>query len=562
MSTRRFRSVILLTASVLASTATLSLAQLVAPPPPPPPPAPPPPAAAPPAAPAKPASPGRQWGVNRQDLAFAYTMLEQELRARPPEGADVAAVNRAFDALSQRFFRLDLAGAVQQIHTLIMSRRKEEPTYARRFLWSMKAEVLPAVWVNGSSRNINSAVGAIYVASRAGVPVEQLKVKFALEIEGNPGVAGTRHEFTFDGSKDPDPWRQVKLTLHNDPLPRLKPGRWRVRLVPIDPPAPPGAIDGGAIDVGFWTVVDESPIKVRGEIDDRLTKLREAAGNLPAEDPRGGIEFLLAIDTASNRASLLNEAMSPTKSAEFLLDQPAMIAELRHETSELEAGRNPYKNRSGDWWRAFTTPGGPLAARVYAPKPPADKGDPGPRPLIIALHGVGGDEAMFMEGYGAGEIKRLAEEMGFIVVSTRTEALMRDDQNFDRLVSALMQDYSIDLRRVYVVGHSMGAMAAARLAQTRGGELAAVACLAGGPRGGGTPNAEAKPWAPMLVIAAKLDTIIPATGLKAGAESAAKAGHAVEFEVTKDQGHTLMVGANLRRAVTWMLKHTAPERGK
>jgi dienelactone hydrolase len=97
---------------------------------------------------------------------------------------------------------------------------------------------------------------------------------------------------------------------------------------------------------------------------------------------------------------------------------------------------------------------------------------------------------------------------------------------------------------VYLLGHSMGAGAAARLAQERPRALTAVACLAGGA---GVTAAGAPP---VLFLGAQLDPIIPAARVKA----AAAATPTGVYEERVNEGHTLMVRGAVLRALPWMLQ--------
>lgn len=59
-----------------------------------------------------------------------------------------------------------------------------------------------------------------------------------------------------------------------------------------------------------------------------------------------------------------------------------------------------------------------------------------PRPLLVVLHGAGGDENMFPEAYGAGIIKRIAEKHGLLVASPRrtaSAAIRSGSRNSSRL---------------------------------------------------------------------------------------------------------------------------------
>ena len=45
--------------------------------------------------------------------------------------------------------------------------------------------------------------------------------------------------------------------------------------------------------------------------------------------------------------------------------------------------------------------------------------------MIVALHGMGGDENSFFAGYDNGAIRRVAEERGYIVVARKAGGRIR-----------------------------------------------------------------------------------------------------------------------------------------
>jgi pimeloyl-ACP methyl ester carboxylesterase len=166
------------------------------------------------------------------------------------------------------------------------------------------------------------------------------------------------------------------------------------------------------------------------------------------------------------------------------------------------------------------------------------------RPLgvLLALHGAGGDENMFVDAYGQGVAARLAAEQGLVLVSPTTTPFVQSAEPFDSLLAVLRRDYRVDTTRVYVMGHSMGAGAAASLARARPSQIAAVVCLAGG-----APVAVSFA-PPMLFIGASLDPIIPAARVRAAAEGTPTG----RYEELAGEGHTLMVRRGVLRGLAWI----------
>jgi pimeloyl-ACP methyl ester carboxylesterase len=97
---------------------------------------------------------------------------------------------------------------------------------------------------------------------------------------------------------------------------------------------------------------------------------------------------------------------------------------------------------------------------------------------VLALHGAGGSENLWFDGYGDGSIRRLCEQRGWILAAPRLGLLGGGAP--EALPAALAERYPIDLSRVFVVGHSMGAARALSLASGSPDLPAALVLLGGG----------------------------------------------------------------------------------
>lgn len=295
-------------------------------------------------------------------------------------------------------------------------------------------------------------------------------------------------------------------------------------LQPGDAPTPPPLGDARRID-------GKLPSVVRTELIAQLARV----------DSTGPLQQALA--TATARAGLLTDVPSSTRSAELFVQPRAHAAAVRREVEALRSGRDPYAGRSGDWWREFVADGGKrVPLRLVAPPSAVD--NKRRAPLIVALHGAGGDENMFVDAYGEGVLVRLADSLGAIVVSPLANGFT--PITFDSLLAVVTRGYAIDTTRVFAIGHSMGAGFVARLANTRGARLAGVAMLAGGA------PITAADAPPALFVGAALDPIIPAARVKSSADATTAAGRRATYRELPHDGHTLMVGPSVPMAISWL----------
>jgi len=138
-----------------------------------------------------------------------------------------------------------------------------------------------------------------------------------------------------------------------------------------------------------------------------------------------------------------------------------------------------------------------VALRARIPRVPVQQRVP----LVLALHGAGGSENLFFEGYGNGVIIGLAEKRGWALVAPRLAFDAPPD--LEALVTALAHELPIDPARVVLVGHSMGAMLASSALNARPTAYRGAALIAGA--GGGPRPADGWRDLPLFLATAERD---------------------------------------------------------
>ncbi len=193
---------------------------------------------------------------------------------------------------------------------------------------------------------------------------------------------------------------------------------------------------------------------------------------------------LETVDTISvNNLSRLLDRLQKAETLETDYPADRLLKECEAVCSAVANKTSYYsQQRSGQFWIGVKTASkGNVIMRIQ----PA-KVEPGKKvPLVLALHGAGGSENLFFDGYGNGKVARLAAERGWFVVAPRsTITKPGHGDTIDELAKLYPE---IDTSKVFVVGHSMGAGEAMREACANPKRFAAIAALGGG---GGTKPAK------------------------------------------------------------------------
>jgi len=454
----------------------------------------------------------------RYDLARAYVRFERALHTHPPPDERRKEIDSAFDKLSVAFFAGDSRHAIETMNQLTSDLESAHPPAAERLAMSLRAQIDPNVLPAGAPPRATIEIVQMY--SLAGTEAAGDPWKIVLLDPSGAECASATIEPLSPSSRS----ARASLAFSRD---KLEPGAYEIAL----------AAEGSApCAIARCFAVPRPLDSVRHANEARLNKVESAYPKL-----------LRALDTCRARNQLLTERPSKSVSAQFLVDPNALEREVASEIAALEAGNDPYHRKKGDLWRVFRAGKALVPLRTFAPDAAAEGKAV---PLVIALHGASGDENMFFEGYGAGELVDLAREKGFLLAAPELGFSFADGKRFDALLTALARDYEIDEQRIYLVGHSMGAAVAAKLAGLRKSKLAAVACFAG------SPAEDETDIAPTLVFMGDLDALNDVQAVREKIEKERASGVPVEFRLAPGQGHTLLVGRYLGDAVDWLLKHT------
>jgi len=247
-----------------------------------------------------------------------------------------------------------------------------------------------------------------------------------------------------------------------------------------------------------------------------------------------------------SRAARLIDRIPSMDITGHVLDRNELRRQLAIELDSLIRGEDPYRNRAGDIWYELHPDSGRLPMRLHVPEQVVSQTNP--VPLLIALHGAGGNEHFFMDGCGHGAIRTLADEHGFIVVCPSTYVMASSMEPLETLLRELSVRYSIDQNRVYLLGHSLGGMAAMGLAAARPDMIDGVVAIAGG-----APFPRSVDFPPVLAYAAERDFIVSGDMIESSAKAAQAAGAPITPRRPDGTGHLTIVIDVLPESIQWLM---------
>jgi poly(3-hydroxybutyrate) depolymerase len=228
-------------------------------------------------------------------------------------------------------------------------------------------------------------------------------------------------------------------------------------------------------------------IALRKGLDDLVARLETDAASAP-DALRAEILFPVDRMRNVNRGRLEVRTFDPGR--DFAAAEAVGAA--------TRTGKDPFAGRTGDLKRHYLLDAAKeiVPYRMYVPT--AYTGAK-PFPLIVALHGLGGTEDAFFDNYEK-RLPPLAEQHGYIVAAPlgyrvdgsygwglgtppsdpntrRTQDL--SEQDVMQVLQRVRQLYKIDESRIYLMGHSMGAIGTWKIGPKYPDIWAAIAPISG-----------------------------------------------------------------------------------
>ena len=182
-------------------------------------------------------------------------------------------------------------------------------------------------------------------------------------------------------------------------------------------------------------------------------------------------------------------------------------------------------------------------------------------PLIIALHGLGGTEDAFFDSYGK-KLPELSEQRGYILAAplgyrvdggygwgvgnpppdpTARRSSEWSEQDVMQVLAQVRKLYKIDENRIYIMGHSLGAIGTWKIAPKFPEIWAAAGAFSGQ---GTTATAEKMKGIPQFVVHGDADPTVGVGGSRSMVAALKAAGGEVTYIEVLGGSHSNVVEPN------------------
>ena len=310
---------------------------------------------------------------------------------------------------------------------------------------------------------------------------------------------------------------------------------------------------------GAEPIVKNSTVHIeRGlvsEIAGARARLAKIEKKLKPGSPGSNDTLLAALSSADYKLSLTDLANEGT----INFDRIDFRAELNEAVSmlkDLEAGRDPLAARRGDFKKAYRSKVD-NTLQPYRIFVPAGYDRTKSHPLVIALHGMGGDENSYFDGYANGAFKVEADKRGYLVACPKGRqpaSMYRGpaEQDVMDVLAEVRRVYNVDSDRVYLTGHSMGGFGTWAIATHHPEVFAALAPVAGG----GNPLDLSKIiQIPELVVHGDADMTVRVESSRTMVEAAKKLGIEVKYIEVPKGSHINVVVPTFKDVFDWFDAH-------
>jgi predicted peptidase len=223
---------------------------------------------------------------------------------------------------------------------------------------------------------------------------------------------------------------------------------------------------------------------------------------------------------------------------------------------QITKNQNPLRTMKGDFRWAYRSEVD-KELQPYRVFVPTNYDAAKPTPMVVALHGMGGDENSYFTAYDNGIVKREAEARGYLVVCPKgrgAASMYAGDAERDVMdvIAAMRRDYNVDADRIYLTGHSMGGYGTWSIAPKHPELFAALAPIAGG----GNPQVMSKiKHIPQIVIHGDNDPTVPVERSRVMVKAAKELGIEIKYIEVPGGNHTDIAVPAMKDIFDWFDAH-------
>ncbi len=296
-----------------------------------------------------------------------------------------------------------------------------------------------------------------------------------------------------------------------------------------------------------------------GALKSRIASITE---KLKAENKN---DLLFALPSVEFAASIIDMVNSGQLSVDRA-DIKSVIVNAAATLEQIGKGEHPLRSIRGDIYWAYRSALDDTIQpyRFYTPKIYDAKKK---WPMIVALHGMGGDENSFFTGYDNGSIRRIAEERGYIVVCPKGRGpvsmyLASAERDVVDVIKEMKREFSIDDDRVYLMGHSMGGYGTWSIAVNHPDLFAAIGPISGGGTPFSRPKLKAIARVPWIVVHGDNDPTVPVEESRKMVKAGKELGIEIKYIEVPGGDHGNVVSSSFKDIFDWFDKHKRQPKGQ
>lgn len=289
------------------------------------------------------------------------------------------------------------------------------------------------------------------------------------------------------------------------------------------------------------------------QFDEARARAGKIEASLTAKRQTG---LVAAVPSAEYRISLFDLARAGEINFERL-DFRQSLKEANSILDALAAGNDPFAAQRGEFKKAYRSKVD-NTLQPYQVFVPTAYDRSRAAPLVIALHGMGGDENSYFLAYGQGAFKVEAEKRGYIVAcpkGRKPASMYMGDAEKDVMdvIAEMTRDYKIDPDRIYLTGHSMGGFGTWSVAMSHPEVFAAIAPVSGGSN---FPAGMSKiAHIPEIVIHGDNDPTVPVERSRVMVEMGKKLGIEIKYVEVPGGDHGNVVAPTFKDVFDWFDTH-------